>query len=491
MSHNYNKGPCIGRGSFGKVYRGVEKDSNQVVALKLQDLESAAEEIDVIRREIQVMSEISSPYVVRYHTSFIENTTLWLVMEYMAGGSLKDMVDVVGPFAEDAIAEVMHSLCQGLAYIHRERKLHRDIKAANILLTDEGCVKLADFGVAGQMTNTLRQRNTYVGSPFWMAPEVIQRSQYDHTADIWSVGITAFELARGHPPYHDKFVLSALALIANSEPPRLDPTVHSKDFCDFVAGCLRAQPTDRMTAAELLAHPFLEKARPEALKELLNLKRGSDPRRNGDSHGAVPGDLHHDVAAAPGAADPNESNDPWDFGSGTDSAAGTVRIRQDEVFDAPGPSESDITADMGTVIEHPHVDEAEPDTGTMVERPTASRPAALSALTRKVSMGGNRASKKKPKVSASSNVLEKLCLPVLVKLRANAVEGGTESEKLATSLGALEVAFVHMEQAKKGACELFFRELMAEAGRCDSREIREIVAASMPSKFVKSKSSRR
>eukprot|EP00171_Calliarthron_tuberculosum_P016508 IDg16508t1 len=228
-------------------------------------------------------------------------------MEYMAGGSLKDMVDAVGPSAEDAIAEVMHSLCQGLAYIHREHKLHRDIKAANVLLTGDGRVKLADFGVA----------------------EVIQRSQYDHTADNWSVGISAFELPRGRPPYHDKHVLSALSLIANSEPPRLDPSAFSNGFCDFVAGCLRSQPTDRMTAVELLAHPFLEKARPEALKQLLRLKRGIDPRQNGDSLGAASGDLHNDVAAALGVADAGDSNDPWDFGSGTDSATSTLHIRHD------------------------------------------------------------------------------------------------------------------------------------------------------------------
>ena len=137
MSEAYRKGVCIGRGSFGQVYKGVVKETGQVVALKLQDLEKAADEIDIIRREVQVMSEISSEYVVRYYSSFIEGSTLWLVMEYMSGGSLKDILDAIGPFPEDAVAIIMKALCKGLSYIHREQKLHRDIKAANILLTNE------------------------------------------------------------------------------------------------------------------------------------------------------------------------------------------------------------------------------------------------------------------------------------------------------------------------------------------------------------------
>lgn len=459
MSHNYRKGPCIGKGSFGKVYRGVEIETNQVVALKLQDLESAADEIDVIRREIQVMSEISSPHVVRYHTSFIEATTLWLVMEYMAGGSLKDMVDEVGPFNEDAIAEVMKALCRGLEYIHRERKLHRDIKAANILLTADGDVKLADFGVAGQMTNTLRQRNTYVGSPFWMAPEVIQRSQYDHTADIWSVGITAIELARGRPPYHDEHVITALGHIANSEPPRLDSGTFSRHFCDFVAGCLRRQPRDRMTAAELLKHPFLEKAHPAKLKELLRRKQGMVALRTCDSVGAASADVASDAAATTDAL----RNGSWDFGTGTDSAPGTVRVRQEVDFDSPVPAD---------------------DTGTVIERAPKGPPSKESN-----SRSWGKSSKQ---ATSSSDLLADLCLPVLATLRANAAEGGsTTDQKLASALGALEVAFVHMELAKSGACELFFRELLAEASTSTSREIRDMVAASIPSKFVKSRSSKR
>lgn len=274
-STSYRKCELIGRGSFGEVFRGVELATGAEVALKLVDLEVVSDEIEVIQREIRVMSQISTPEVVQYQTSFMEGSTLWIVMEYLAGGSLKELVDTVGPLPEEAVATVMRSLAKGLQYVHSSRKLHRDIKAANVLLAAGGAVKLADFGVAGQMTATLRQRNTFVGSPFWMAPEVIEESAYNEKADIWSAGITAIELATGLPPYATEHPYRALFLIPKADPPRLDAS-YSKSFRSFVEACLQKDPAKRASAEELYSHAFVKKAKSASLRDCLKRKRALD-----------------------------------------------------------------------------------------------------------------------------------------------------------------------------------------------------------------------
>lgn len=274
-SDSYRKCELIGRGSFGEVFRGIELATGAEVALKLVDLEVVSDEIEVIQREIRVMSQISTPEVVQYQTSFMEGSTLWIVMEYLAGGSLKELVDCVGPMPEEAVATVMRSLAKGLHYVHSSRKLHRDIKAGNVLLAADGAVKLADFGVAGQMTATLRQRNTFVGSPFWMAPEVIQESAYNEKADIWSVGITAMELATGLPPYATEHPYRALFLIPKADPPRLDAS-YSKSFRSFVEACLQKNPAERASAEQLSSHAFIKKAKSASLRECLKRKRALD-----------------------------------------------------------------------------------------------------------------------------------------------------------------------------------------------------------------------
>lgn len=275
MVEQYEKCECIGRGSFGEVYRAIEKSTGRVVAIKLVDLEKADEEIDVIQREIKVMSQIVNPYVVQYHSSLMDGSTLWIVMEYMSGGSLKQLLDRIGPFSEDAIAAVLKSLMAGLDYVHKQRKVHRDIKAANILLSGDGQVKLADFGVAGQMTATVRQRNTFVGSPFWMAPEVIQESLYNEKADIWSAGITAIELAQGLPPYASEHPYQALFLIPKNNPPTLTGPHFSRPFKDFVSCCLKKVPKERYSAEQLLAHPFLRRVKQSAMRDLLKISSSS------------------------------------------------------------------------------------------------------------------------------------------------------------------------------------------------------------------------
>lgn len=324
-SERFELGPRIGRGSAGDVHTARDKLTDDVVAVKLVDLEEAEDEVEDIQREISYLMQCSSPFVTKYLGCWLDpgSTRLAIAMEYMAGGSVADLISDAfgGPLPESACAVVCRDLLYALDYLHGEGKIHRDVKCANVLLTGAGEIRLADFGVAGTLTQTLggNKRRTFTGTPFWMAPEVIQAHEsdgYNSKCDIWSLGITAMEAANGTPPYSDLHPMRVLFFIPKNPPPRLEGASFSAEFKEFCAACLQKDPDRRPRAAQLVNHRFIADA-PERCDELVDRVTR---RMRGETSTSEMNDSPSNANAEDTRAtiqNHKASAPSWDFGDGT------------------------------------------------------------------------------------------------------------------------------------------------------------------------------
>ncbi|XP_036404571.1 mitogen-activated protein kinase kinase kinase kinase 3 isoform X2 [Megalops cyprinoides] len=277
----------IGSGTYGDVYKARNVTTGELAAIKVIKLEPG-EDFAVVQQEIVMMKDCKHSNIVAYFGSYLRRDKLWICMEYCGGGSLQDIYHVTGPLSESQIAYVSRETLQGLYYLHNKGKMHRDIKGANILLTDNGYVKLADFGVSAQITATLAKRKSFIGTPYWMAPEVAaveRKGGYNHLCDIWAVGITAIELAELQPPMFELHPMRALFLMtkSNFQPPKLkDKMKWTNNFHHFVKMALTKNPKKRPPAEKLLQHPFVSQPLSRTLAiELLD-------KANNPDHSAYP-----------------------------------------------------------------------------------------------------------------------------------------------------------------------------------------------------------
>ncbi|XP_007892581.1 mitogen-activated protein kinase kinase kinase kinase 3 isoform X6 [Callorhinchus milii] len=272
----------IGSGTYGDVYKARNVNTGELAAIKVIKLEPG-EDFAVVQQEIIMMKDCKHSNIVAYFGSYLRRDKLWICMEFCGGGSLQDIYHVTGPLSELQIAYVCRETLQGLYYLHSKGKMHRDIKGANILLTDNGHVKLADFGVSAQITATIAKRKSFIGTPYWMAPEVAaveRKGGYNQLCDIWAVGITGIELAELQPPMFDLHPMRALFLMtkSNFQPPKLkDKIKWSTNFHHFVKLALTKNPKKRPTAEKLLQHQFVAQPLNRALAiELLDKVNNPD-----------------------------------------------------------------------------------------------------------------------------------------------------------------------------------------------------------------------
>ena len=253
----YTLGDEIGRGASGVVYKALNFQTGGTVAVKEVALRGVGkDQLQLLQREIDLLKLLKNPYIVQYRESFNTRDTLYIVMEFVENGSLSNILRKFGQLPEALVAMYTLQVLEGLNYLHEQGVIHRDIKGANILISTDGQVKLADFGVATKVQDNQPDANSVVGTPYWMAPEIIQMSGFTTASDIWSVACTVVELVTGAPPYFELQPMSALFRIVHDPSPPMPPAI-SDALRDFLTLCFRKDVSQRPNARRLRTHHWL------------------------------------------------------------------------------------------------------------------------------------------------------------------------------------------------------------------------------------------
>lgn len=349
----FKKLELVGRGAYGAVYRGSHLPSGSAVALKIVNLDTPDDDVSDIQREVALLSQLreaEQKNVVRYWGCWLKGPELWIVMDYAEGGSVRTLMRAA-PIAEQYAVVIVRETLVALSYLHKTGIIHRDIKAANILLTKQGKILLCDFGVAASLVSSASKRTTFVGTPYWMAPEVITTGKsYDQSADIWSLGITIYEMVTGNPPLADQEQMRAIMLIPKNKPPRL-PT--DKEFSllmrDFVATCLNEEPKERLSADELMKTKWIKssaKVNTSVLRDLIAAY----------TSWTKAGGMRMSLLGAEAADMDASQRDSFAFDSSLDGEGdwefGTLRSQHHDFNEDAG----EIDASNGAVIETPQRD---------------------------------------------------------------------------------------------------------------------------------------
>jgi serine/threonine-protein kinase 24/25/MST4 len=248
--HQYRRLELLGKGAYGAVFKGLHNVTGQLVALKVcnLDVEGGIEDAADIQREVALLTSMrDAPNITQYYGCYMDGPRVWIVMELAQGGSVRSLMKASpdGTIEEKYVVLIVREVLVGLAYLHKSAIIHRDIKAANVLVSSTGKVMICDFGVSALLPTTSSKRSTFIGTPYWMAPEVAQAvPNYDTKADIWSLGIMIWEMVKGTPPHSNLDFAKVLHLIPRAKAPRLIEGEGSKDMRDFVASCLTEVPSD-------------------------------------------------------------------------------------------------------------------------------------------------------------------------------------------------------------------------------------------------------
>ncbi|EPS31176.1 hypothetical protein PDE_06131 [Penicillium oxalicum 114-2] len=358
---DYQLGDCLGKGAFGSVYRALNWNTGETVAvkqIKLTDLPTT--ELRVIMLEIDLLKNLDHPNIVKYHGFVKSVETLNIILEYCENGSLHSIAKNFGRFPENLVGLYMSQVLHGLLYLHEQGVIHRDIKGANILTTKEGLVKLADFGVASRTTGL--SESSVVGTPYWMAPEVIELSGATTASDIWSLGCTVIELLEGKPPYHNLQPMPALFRIVNDDHPPL-PQGASPAVKDFLMQCFQKDPNLRVSARKLLKHPWI-----------VNARRTDSvvPKKSTEYEEAVKSVQEwNEALRSPGAGTLRKPNNKFDPSAGSlptarssslvDTLPSPTSIKIADRFRSPSSNEDDnwdddfVTAISPSALQLPHL----------------------------------------------------------------------------------------------------------------------------------------